>query len=183
MEFKYVLIIIIIILAILFLYNKQENIDSTNSLQNLSNEAIQNIASVYNNQNLKATNIEATGKLTGKICSPSGNFCLVMQNDGNLVVYDKDNKPKFATIQAQTVIDKFNAGTINSADGKYKLTMQTDGNLAINDTTNNSLKWAAIEWMKSMNGKYRLAMQDDANLVIWNIATNTPIWRAWNYTM
>jgi len=89
---KYIIILILIIIAILFLYKKQENI-TTDSGKTLSDEAIQTIASVYNTQNLTATNITATGKINGKLCSPNGNNCLIMQNDNNLVVYDKDNKP------------------------------------------------------------------------------------------
>jgi len=66
---KYIIINIIIIVALLFLYStndNQENLDSTSS-SNLSNEAIQNIASVYNNQNMKVTNLEASGSIKGKL--------------------------------------------------------------------------------------------------------------------
>lgn len=60
MDNKYIILILVIILfLILFTYKNQENITS-DSGKTLSDEALQNIASVYNTQNLKATNIEAT---------------------------------------------------------------------------------------------------------------------------
>jgi hypothetical protein len=61
MKDKYIIIAILIIIAVLFLYNKQENIDST--IPPLSNEAIQNIASVYNNQNMQVTNLKVTNDI------------------------------------------------------------------------------------------------------------------------
>jgi microcystin-dependent protein len=57
---KYVIIGIIILLALLFLYDKQENITSTDSGKTLSDEALQNIASVYNTQNMTVTNLNIT---------------------------------------------------------------------------------------------------------------------------
>ena len=72
MKLKHVLIIILFILIVIFLYNKQEHLDATTPP--LSNEAIQNIASVYNNQNLVVTNMNATGTIRGKyIGDLSGN--------------------------------------------------------------------------------------------------------------
>ena len=59
-------IYILILIAILFLYNKQENagnVGGTTTPPTLSNEAIQNIASVYNNQNMTVNNLNATGNI------------------------------------------------------------------------------------------------------------------------
>ena len=115
MKTKYIIALIIILIAILFLYKQRENLDASG----LSNEALQNIASVYNNQNMQVTNLKVTndmnvsGKISvPKLCSPNGNYCVSMQDDGNLVVYDKDNKQKFGSIQAQQVIDKYNNGEL-----------------------------------------------------------------------
>ncbi len=67
MDNKYVILILVIILFIVFITNKQtftqnkkESLDSTTSIPVLSNEAIQSIASVYNNQNMQVTNLNAT---------------------------------------------------------------------------------------------------------------------------
>lgn len=69
MENIYVILILVIILFVIFISNKRENkdnkenLDTTTSTLNLSNEAIQNIASVYNNQNMTITNLKATGDI------------------------------------------------------------------------------------------------------------------------
>ena len=66
MNNKYTVFLILAIVVIVFLYilqnNKKEHLDATP----LSNESIQNIASVYNKDNLTATNINATGNLQVK---------------------------------------------------------------------------------------------------------------------
>ena len=56
---KYVIVLIVVLLAILFLYNQKENLDASS----LSNEALQNIASAYNTQNMSVTNLKVTGNL------------------------------------------------------------------------------------------------------------------------
>jgi microcystin-dependent protein len=72
MENLYVILILVIILLAIFIENNKENkdnkenLDSTQSSLNLSNEAIQNIASVYNNQNMAVTNLNTTGNLSVK---------------------------------------------------------------------------------------------------------------------
>jgi microcystin-dependent protein len=69
MENLYVILILVIILLAIFIENNKENkdnkenLDSTQSSLNLSNEAIQNIASVYNNQNMVVTNLKASGDI------------------------------------------------------------------------------------------------------------------------
>ncbi len=72
MKDKYIIIAILIIIAVLFLYNKQENIDA-NGLP-LSNEAVQGIASVYNNQNMQVTNLTATNLANIKDAKISNNL-------------------------------------------------------------------------------------------------------------
>jgi len=64
------IIIIGVIVVLYFIYqnNKFEGFDTTN-------EAIQNVSSLYNNQNMTITNITSTGKITGKdFESDTGNF-------------------------------------------------------------------------------------------------------------
>ena len=73
MEPKHILIIILIIVLIaIFLYNKNENLDAITPA--LSNEAIQNIASVYNTQNMQVTNLTATNLANIKDAKISNNF-------------------------------------------------------------------------------------------------------------
>jgi len=59
MNLNKILLIVLVLLVIILIYQNQENLDSTT--QNLSNEAIQNIASIYNNQNLIVSNLKVTG--------------------------------------------------------------------------------------------------------------------------
>jgi len=70
MENLHVILILVIILLVVFWNNRRENkdnkenLDSTSSTTpNVSNEAIQNIASVYNNKNFTVTNLKATGDI------------------------------------------------------------------------------------------------------------------------
>lgn len=62
LSIKYRILLIIIIIAILFLYNKQENI-TFNSEKTLSVEDLQIIASFYNNQNLNTSANTQTNSL------------------------------------------------------------------------------------------------------------------------
>lgn len=62
METNTILLIILIVLVLILLYKdlqNQENLDSATPV--LSNEAIQNIASVYNNKDMTVTNLKVTG--------------------------------------------------------------------------------------------------------------------------
>ena len=94
MNNKYTVFLLLAIVVIAFLWNKNENLDATP----LSNEAIQNIASVYNKDNLTATNINATSNLTtagnltvnsGMITFP-GSKQAVQQGNGKTSFNDTD---------------------------------------------------------------------------------------------
>ena len=65
-----IILLILVIVALLFLYRKQENFTMTEQ----SNEAVQNIASVYNNQNLQVTNITSTNQANLKDAKISNNL-------------------------------------------------------------------------------------------------------------
>lgn len=54
--------IILIVLFLLFVYNKNEHLDNTTS----SSEAILNLASMYNNEEIRATRLTAMDKISGK---------------------------------------------------------------------------------------------------------------------
>jgi len=75
---------LIIILAILFLYKKQENAQS-DSGKTLSDEALQNIASVYNTQNMTITNLITTNLANIKNAQISGNLNVSGTITGNVV--------------------------------------------------------------------------------------------------
>ena len=159
---KYIIILIIIIIAILFLYKKQENVTSTDSGKTLSDEALQIIASVYNTQNLTATNITATGKINGKLCSPNGNNCLIMQNDNNLVVYDKDNKPIFDSVSAQVASNRVNTkqiyffGDCNQPNDQDRPIKDEKGR-TYNTSDYLLIKISGQAWLKVTNNQWMIA--------------------------
>jgi hypothetical protein len=93
-----------------------------------------------------------------KLMSQDNHSVLVMQGDGNLVLYN----------------DLSAAWTSKTANNSLKnLVMQGDGNLVIYNAANQPL-WSAGT---SGNPGARLVLQNDGNLVIYN-AANQPLWSA-----
>lgn len=89
-----------------------------------------------------------------RLASPDGRYQLVMQTDGNLVVYG----PRGAAWASGTSMPASTA------------VLQGDGNLVIYDLTDGSVLWTS-----NSSGLYpRLVMQNDGNLVIYSGAT--PVW-------
>lgn len=93
----------------------------------------------------------------GSLVSPDGRFSLVLQQDGNLVLYEQAGGPVWAS------------GT----DGREVSTalMQTDGNLVLYAPAGDAV-WASDT--SGNNGAY-LVLQDDRNLVIYG-ADGAPLW-------
>jgi murein DD-endopeptidase MepM/ murein hydrolase activator NlpD len=99
--------------------------------------------------------------------SPSGEHRLVMQTDGNLVLY------RGQTARWQSV---------TSGSG-HRLVMQTDGNLVMYNPAN------AVAWhtnTRASNANPRLVVQDDGNVVVlhnntaaWNTGTRTGAETTW----
>jgi hypothetical protein len=85
------------------------------------------------------------------LTSPSGRYQLILQSDGNLVIYDlgEDNR---ATWSSRT-----------NGQAVSKAVMQTDGNFVIYGPDANAL-WATNT--SSINTAI-LTLQDDGNLVIY----------------
>ena len=92
--------------------------------------------------------------------SPSGLYSLVMQSDGNLVLYTADG----------TAI--WNTHTWNNP-GAY-MVMQNDGNLVVYNQSNAAL-WHSHTWNK---GASTLKLQDDGNLALYTNSDNTITWRS-----
>mgnify|MGYP003335599150 CR=1 FL=1 len=126
MKDKYIIIAILILIVILFLYRKQENITSTDSGKTLSDEAVQNIASVYNTKNLTVDKLT-----TPKISSPNGKYYLAVQDDGNLVLYDNSGNAKWDSVSAKNMQNKYEAGKLPSANGQFVAIMQNDTNFVV----------------------------------------------------
>ena len=97
------------------------------------------------------------------LVSPNGQFSLVLQPDGNLVLYEQAGQPVWAS------------GT----DGREvsTATMQEDGNLVLYSPTGEPV-WASDTY--GNEGAY-LILQDDRNLVIYG-ADGTPLWATNTWT-
>ena len=89
--------------------------------------------------------------------SANGQFSLLLQQDGNLVLYEQETQPVWAT------------GT----DGQEiaRATMQQDGNLVLY-TASGQAAWASET--DGNEGAY-LVVQDDRNVVIYSAAED-PLW-------
>lgn len=95
------------------------------------------------------------GSSQSTLVSSSGQFKLDLQQDGNLVVYDSNNKPLWASNTAGT-------------DGQTA-TMQADGNFVLYRVNGQPL-WASNT---AGNPNSWIIMQNDGNLVVYKPA---PTW-------
>lgn len=91
------------------------------------------------------------------LASPNGSFSLSLQTDGNLVLYDQDGQPVWAS------------GTDGREVGSA--TMQEDGNLVLNAPDGGPV-WASDSY--GNDGAY-VVVQDDRNVVIYS-ADGAPVW-------
>jgi D-alanyl-D-alanine carboxypeptidase/D-mannose binding lectin len=87
-----------------------------------------------------------------------GRYQLIMQTDGNLVLY-QDGAARWSS---------------NTRPSTSFATMQTDGNLVVYDTTGRAL------WSSGTRGYTNafLALQDDGNLVIYTEAADRALWQS-----
>lgn len=121
------LIAIIVVVVIVFFNNiKKENIENfAGSLSEISNEAIQNVASLYNTGNMKVTNLTATTSITSPSINSSGtmNATTSISTNGTLNVKGAANS---------TVGDGWT--TFNDPSGKNYIRgpTQIDGTTALN---------------------------------------------------
>jgi hypothetical protein len=90
--------------------------------------------------------------------SPNGQYRLIYQSDGNLVIYQEGN------------IAIWNTVTQGKASNSLKF--QTDGNFVLYG--NSGAIWNA--GCQSKGGNY-ITLQDDGNLVIYT-AQNIPVWNS-----
>ena len=93
-----------------------------------------------------------------QINSRLGRFRLIMQSDGNLVLYRLSDYKAI-----------WYSNTANS--GAYAI-MQYDGNFVVY-TVNNVAKWSSQTYGRPVN---YLMVQDDGNLVIYSVGSNTAQW-------
>ena len=118
-----------------------------------------------------------------KFALDKGQTKLIMQTDGNLVLYDSSNSPIWAsnTVRVPDGLDYISTAmkegvlypgqNIATADRNYWLALQTDGNLVLY-----SADYRPI-WASNTDGRdvQRLIVQPDGNLVLYR-ANGTPVW-------
>jgi len=96
-----------------------------------------------------------------RVSSPNGLYVLVMQSDGNLVLYESKcvGDPKCAVWDSKTYREQ----------GQYYMAMQEDGNLVIykgRPPAKTPLSiWSSQTY--GATGNYFLSIQDDGDLVIY----------------
>tara|TARA_Y100000389_G_C17127383_1_gene348494 strand:+ start:67 stop:558 length:492 start_codon:yes stop_codon:yes gene_type:complete len=106
---------------------------------------------------------EFVNECTGGECPTLRNAAglkLVLQGDGNLVLYDANGTALW------------NTGTHGQGVAPYKLVLQGDGNLVLY-AANGTVLWHTVTHGQGV-APYRLVLQDDHNLVLY--AAGGPIW-------
>lgn len=92
-----------------------------------------------------------------QLTSSNGGFRLIMQGDGNLVLYQKNGTPRWAS------------GTQGS--GAIRVFMQGDGNLVMYRPGSVAVRSTCTQGSKAV----RLVMQNDGNLVLYR-ANGAAVW-------
>ena len=110
-----------------------------------------------------STLVSSTNLLVGgALVSPGQKYALIVQTDGNVVVY---NLASGAAVWATNTTGRPNL--------PLRLGLQNDADLVVYDSANNFV-WGSLSAGKG-NDVYTLTMQDDGNLVVYS-STNQAIW-------
>eukprot|EP00742_Colponemidia_sp_Colp-10_P002639 GILJ01002821.1.p1 GENE.GILJ01002821.1~~GILJ01002821.1.p1 ORF type:complete len:584 (+),score=75.13 GILJ01002821.1:43-1752(+) len=96
-----------------------------------------------------------------QLISANQAFVLTMQEDGNLVLTEQQNRIRWAT------------HTANVGNAPHIFGMQGDGNIAIYDNTTLPV-WTSNR--TSLRGDYELVLQDDGLLCIRDVSSRLPVW-------
>lgn len=99
-----------------------------------------------------------TLNVNGKLVATNGWYQLIVQADGNVVVYDKAQSSPTSTNTA--------------GNGSVRLTMQTNGDLALYRNSDNAMIWHSDT---AGSGARKLIMQNDGNIVLYT-TNNIPLW-------
>ena len=99
-----------------------------------SNEAVQNIASVYADTSgtITVNNLTATGNLTvgGKIYSPTQKYYMQLEDDGNLSIYNNSGNLQ-SSIGTSGFINPINPKLGFGGTG-YSVDLQSNGDMCVN---------------------------------------------------
>jgi hypothetical protein len=156
------LLIVLIVIIIYYLCVAQKKERMGNFFQQMD----QQLAQLRGNIPVPQGNILFNECGNDEVCREiiQGKKCraVLQQWDGNLVIYDANNKPLWG----------HNTSTVGSVP-PYRLKMQGDGNLVLYDSKNTPI------WASNTNGHgtgpYKATMQDDCNFVIYD-SKGSAIW-------
>jgi hypothetical protein len=118
-------------------------------------------------------NMNESLNIGDSLTSPNQEFLLLMQTDGNLVVY---HGPPTTTANA---IWSTNTYTLPPDEKPTYLAMQSDGNIALYGVDRRTIRWQSGTWGPDFVKPF-LMMQDDGNLVVY-YANSQPIWATGRY--
>lgn len=102
--------------------------------------------------------------------SPDGQYKLIMQPDGNLVVYKIENGKETPIFASGTYVNPNGTPNPYGLGVGHRAVMQTDGNLVVYDQAGKAL-WAS-DTAGEKNAQF--AIQNDGNIVIYGAAG--PVW-------
>lgn len=105
------------------------------------------------------------GSSQQKLVASNGWYQLIMQSDGNLVIYDKAGTPRWSTVTSISF-------------GNAKVIMQNDGNLVLYRVSDGTPFWASNT---GGSGANRAVLQDDGNLVLYT-ASGAGVWASGSYS-
>ncbi len=110
-----------------------------------------------NYKNLLIAGETLFGNRNEMLVSPSGEFKLVMQSDGNLVLSNVKND-----------ITIWSSGTASNKNLPYSCTMQGDGNLVIYNKKTQPV-WSSLSFDWRPSDIYALILEDSGKLTIYGI--------------
>ena len=93
-----------------------------------------------------------------------GKAKLTLQYDGNLVLYDENNRARWAASWSKP-------GILGRG---YKAIKQTDGNFVVYDSNNYALWWSGTVDRRNTT---TLCIQSDGNLVVYNWDSTVVLWK------
>jgi hypothetical protein len=112
-----------------------------------------------------------TLKEGSSIFSDNLKYCLELQSDGNLVIF---NYPKGIHKDLNTRSIIWSSNSYTTEGGPFSLTLQRDGVITVLDNFNNVV-WRSNSKQPKHSSKYYLKLLDDGNLVIMDKSVK-PVW-------
>ena len=95
--------------------------------------------------------------------STDGDYTVILQHDGNFVMYNKYNYPIWAT------------NSYGTNDISRYIIFETDNNLCMYSNSPNQVRWCSMSNFGVTGSNARVIMQNDGNLVVYD-HNGLPLW-------